>query len=72
MEELDVRLGFHHEICLLLAALGQKRDVTVDDIYLFPFISDQLGTIEYGEGANHRTSCYRRKDGHQCQPGLLF
>ena len=72
MEELDMCLGFHHEVGLLLGAFGQKRNVTVDDIDLFPLISDQLGTVEYGEGTYHRASCNGGKDCHQRQSGLLF
>ena len=50
-------------------AEAEEENRVVD---LFPLISDQLGTVEYGEGTYHRASCNGGKDCHQRQSGLLF
>ena len=38
VEELDVRLRLHDEVCLQFRALGQERYVAVEDVYLLPFL----------------------------------
>ena len=42
VEELDVCLGFHHEVGFLQAAFGEEGDVAVEDIYLAALLTDKL------------------------------
>ena len=72
VEELDVSLGFHHEVCFLLASLCQERDVAVEDVDLVALVGHQLCTIEYCEAADDCAPDHRHEDGEQGQPCFLF
>ena len=72
MEELNVRLSLHHEVCLLLAPFSEERDVAVEDINLITLFRYQLGTVEDAAGTDHRTADDGQQYGRQREPCFLF
>ena len=45
MKELDMRLSLHREVGFQLRTFRQKRNVTIKDIYLFPFLGHKQPLI---------------------------
>lgn len=72
MEELDMCLRLHREVGFQLRTFRQEWDVTVKDVYLFPFFGHKRDTTPEGEPANDHTTAYRRDDRHHGELGLLF
>ena len=72
VEELDVCLGFHHEVGFLQAALSEEGDVTIEDVYLAALLTDKLRALIDSEDADGSASRQREDDGCKCQLGFLF
>ena len=72
VKELDMRLGFHHEVGFLQAALGKEGDVAVEDVYLTALLCNKTGAVEDGQATDNHAADDGQQHGHQCQAGLLF
>ena len=56
MKELDMCLSLHHKVSLLQATFGKKWDITIEDINLTAFLTDEPGTLIDCEDADGRTA----------------
>ena len=72
VEELDMRLRLHDEVGFELRALGKERYVTVENVYLLPFLVDKRNAPPDCEAAYQDTARDGRQDRHEREPRFLF
>lgn len=72
VEELDVRLGFHNEVGLLLTALSKEGYVTIKYIDLTAFFTYESGTLIDCEDTDGCTADNGKDNRCQGEPCFLF
>ena len=65
MEELDMRLGFHREVCFQPGTLCQEGNIAVQYVDLLPFFRHEGDAAPDGEPADEGAATYRGQHRHQ-------